>query len=224
MSVENVESVLAKEVLSGVNYSGDNKHKICASIALINLLSECARYQIGYEKSKSPHTQHVVISKEKTLELMKICIHYNMNNLMCDIISLPDIIKKCYLFQNECVKFLTKVHPEFTDADLVVEETKDGRFIEPRLEKLFPEFSEKSDRFKNDSYLKLYTILFYELNHGNNDPYFVIMQYHRNVAFRITRTDMLADMGKCIFDLTKNKFISSEFVLNAVSQAVRTDK
>src|SRR5436853_3444253 len=112
-----VESVLIKEVLSDINYNGDDVYKIYASRALQDLLSECAKYQIGSEKFRSPHTEHVVSSKEKTLELMKICIHYNMNNLLCDTMSLSEIIKKCYIFQNECVKFLTRVHPEFTDAD-----------------------------------------------------------------------------------------------------------
>jgi len=218
-----LESVLTKETMSGIiNYHGNDRHKLSASTALLNLLSECARYESGFEKS--PHTENIVSSKEKTLELMKLCIHYNMNNLMHDTISRSEIIKKCYLFQNECVELLIKVHPEFTPDDLVVEEIKDGRFIEPQLEKLFPGFLENPHRFKNVSYLKLYTILFYELNRENQDPYFVIMQYHRNVAFRITRTDMLANVGQCICDLTNSKSFTHEFVFKAVCQAVGTDQ
>jgi len=67
MSLKLVETILAQESLSGVMYRGDDKHKHCATSALIELLLNFIEYKTGSESTKKYHNDNVGWSKEKTL-------------------------------------------------------------------------------------------------------------------------------------------------------------
>lgn len=139
----------------------------------VDLFLECENYNDKkfLRKSISPEQRCVSDDKNETMELLKNAIFNNVNIIMESYANKSQIIEVCYVFQNQCVKFLQKTHPLFSNIE--------NDIIEPTLilKKIIDlkDFDELYD-LEDLGTRNYYTKKFIDLNRDSDDPYFICIK------------------------------------------------